>query len=681
MTRSAGELHLGVDVGGTFTDLCVTGDGRVRIGKVPTRVDDPFGAILAGLDQIGLDISDVSAVAFGTTLATNILIERSGAKTALLCTEGFSDVLEHQRWHRRHLYDLQQTRPAPLVTRHLRIGMHERLASDGEVLVELDPEAVAGLVGSLKREGVESVAVCFLNSYRDSHNEAIAGRALREAADGLYVSLSSDIAPLIREWERTSTTVTNAYVQPVMDRHLSELRTSARGASPDLGLHVMQSNGGVISVEQAASEPVRTILSGPAAGVMGGLTIGDSADEPNLVLMDMGGTSCDVAVIQDGAPQVSKEGEADYNLPISIPMLDIHTIGAGGGSIVSIDSGGALKVGPESAGAVPGPACYGRGGATATVTDAQLQLGRLSAEGGLLAGQMSLQPDQAQAALAGVAEWLEMPIETLAAGVVRIANVKMAEAIRMITVNRGLDPRAFSLLAFGGAGPLHGCEIANELDIPRILIPASAGVLSAAGLAGAAVKTGAVKALNVSLDAISSGAIEAEFAELEQRVHALLGEHDVPAEERTLERSADARYRHQSFEIAVPVAAGAADAVAGDFHAAHEALYQYSRTEEVPFLVNIEVSAQGQRQSQALWPLADAAGDPEPAGSRDIFVLDDAGWATVPVFQRETLLCGHRIEGPAVVDQLDSTVVILPGWVADVDRFGTMILTREDAES
>ncbi len=677
MTASGNGLHLGVDVGGTFTDLVVTGDGSVRVGKVPTRIGQPFAAISDGLRQIGVDIADISLMAFGTTIATNILIERTGARTALLCTQGFTDVLDHQRWHRRHLYDLQQTRPAPLVPRALRVGLAERTLADTEVLIDVDRDEVSSAVSALREQGVESIAVCLLNSYCNATNETRAAEAIRTVDPELYVSLSSAISPLIREWERTSTAVINAYVQPSMDRHLSELSRSVQEASPGLRLHVMQSSGGVISVEQASAEPVRTILSGPAAGVIGGVSIGESTQEPDLILMDMGGTSCDVAVIADGAPHLSKEGAADYNLPVSIPMLNVKTIGAGGGSLVTIDSGGALKVGPESAGAVPGPACYSRGGKTATVTDAQLVLGRLPSTG-LLDGQMALDADASAQALAEPAERLNMTIARLAAGVVRIADVNMAEAIRMITVNRGLDPRDFSLLAFGGAGPLHACEIANELEIEKILIPASAGVLSASGLAGAAVRTGAIKALNVSLDSLADADLVSEYEALERRANDLLAQHDVPEDERVLRRTADVRYRYQSFEIPVSVRTGTAGDLADDFHAAHDRLYHYSRRDEVPFLVNIEIHAEGRRQDPALSRLEPATGPSEPSGTRKLFVIDRDEWVSAPVYRRDALAAGHQIEGPAVVDQLDSTVVILPGFVAEVDPFGTLILTRKE---
>ena len=676
-TIESGGFRLGVDVGGTFTDLMWAAPGHLaRIAKVPTRIDDPYGAICEGLAQMDVAIGKISMIAFGTTIATNIVIERTGARTALLCTRGFRDVLEHQRWHRRYLYDLQQTRPEPLVPRHLRIGVGERVGADGTVLQELDSAEVSALIEALQREGVTSVAMCFLNSYRNSANEEAAGQALRNADSGLYVSLSSELAPLIREWERTSTTVVNAYVQPAIHRHLSMLQTSISESAPNVGLHIMQSNGGVISVENASAEPVKTILSGPAAGVVGAGVVGEAVGEPHLITMDMGGTSCDVALVREGTPQVSKEGEAGYNIPITVPMLNIKTIGAGGGSIVWIDSGGALKVGPASAGAVPGPACYRRGGTQPTVTDAQLTLGRLSA-GGLLGGRMSLDPNAAETALGGIAEQCGMSTLELAAGVVRISNVLMAEAIRMITVNQGLDPRDFALLAFGGAGPLHACEIADELQIPKVIIPGTPGVLSAMGLAGAAVKVGAVNALNTSLGALSIDDIEAEYGRLEARCHLILDEHQIPRDRRMLERSADLRYRQQSFEVTVPVPAGATDSLAELFTDLHRSRYQYALPNEVPFLVNIEVTARGHQQAEPPRPLGDGTSAPEPSGSRAMFVLEGEEWVNAPVFQRDALLPRHRLVGPAIVDQLDSTLIILPGYVGDVDASGAIVLTRE----
>lgn len=681
MGVTKGNWRLGVDVGGTFTDLmAVKEDGEIRIGKVPSRVESPFDAISEGLTQMDLHLGNVSLLSFGTTIATNTVIERNGLKTALVYTKGFRDILDHQRWHRQHLYDLQQTRPAPLVPRVLRFGIGERVASTGEVLVEVDPREVDDLVEALRAQQVASVAVSFLNSYRNPVNEESVGRLIRERADDIHVSLSSEIAPLIREWERTSTTVVNAYVCPVIERHLSGMEARIREASPDLTLHIMQSNGGVISVEQASSQPVRTVLSGPAAGVVGAVSVGEAAGEGNLITLDMGGTSCDVALVQDGAPQVSKEGQLSYNVPITVPMLDVKTIGAGGGSLVWIDSGGMVKVGPQSAGAVPGPACYERGGTRATVTDAQLLLGRIPSSG-LLGGQMDLSASLAEKALGTIAGEVDLSVPELAGGVVRIANVMMAEAVRMITVNHGLDPRDFALLAFGGAGPLHACEIAEELQVPKVLVPASAGVLSAGGLAGAGVKIGGVKALNISLDDISPEGLEEEYLRLENRCIELLDEHEVPSDQRTFVWSADVRYRHQSFEVTVQAPRDELHSLAELFGDSHQRLYHYSLPEEKPFLVNVEVTARGNQHFSAVRRLPRATTKCEPTDSRKIFVLQEGEWVTADVFQRDLLEYGHRISGPAVIDQLDSTVIVLPGYVGEVDQVGTLILTREGAFS
>lgn len=673
-------MRLGVDVGGTFTDLVYVSDrGDVRIGKVPSRVNDPMEAIKEGLEQMGLALADVCEIVFGTTVATNTVIEKKGARTGLLCTEGFRDVLEHQRWHRRSMYDLQQTRPAPLVERALRIGIRERVSAAGEMLAAVNPAQVRAAVAALEAAGVESIAVCFMNSYRNGANEAAVRAALSNGRARKYVSLSVEVSPLIREWERTSTTVVNAYIQPVIDRYLGGLEQDLQAAAPAARLDIMQSNGGVISVAQAVTEPVRTILSGPAGGAMGAILVGSKAGQQDVIGMDMGGTSCDISVIRSGVPEVTKEGQVEYNVPIMVPMLNIETIGAGGGSLVWIDAGGVMKVGPQSAGAVPGPACYDRGGSQPTVTDAQLLLGRLPADG-LLRGRMPVRLDLAEGAFAArICPQLGVSALQAAAGVIQIANIKMAEAIRLLTVNKGLDPRDFTLVPFGGAGPLHACEIAMELGIPRVLIPPAPGVLSALGLAGAGVKVGAVCALNTSLGALTAEAVEAHYRQLEERCRALLSEHGVPAEHQAFERSADLRYPGQSFEVTVPAEAGSGPgslaALADRFHTTHRDLYKYAIPEETPFLVNIEVTARDRRTRPVLHPLAARAEAPA-AGERRVYILEIGGWVTAPVYHREQLAPGQALAGPALIDQFDSTALIPPGFAGRVDAYGNIMVVR-----
>jgi N-methylhydantoinase A len=678
-------LRLGIDVGGTFVDLvCVLDNDEIRIAKVPSDPSNLISAIETGLESMSCTLSDVSEVAIGTTLGTNTVIEKTGARTALLCTQGFRDILELQRWHRRHLYDLQQTKPEPLAPRHLRFGVPERVAADGEVLLPVEPGTIERLGDVLAAEGVESVAICFLNAHQNGENEREARRLLMQRDRVRFVSLSSEISPLIGEWERTSTTVVNAYVQPVMNDHLSQFEAGLKERSAATRLAVMQSNGGIISVEQAVKTPVRTILSGPAAGVVSAALAEADGDFPDLITMDMGGTSCDVAVIQDGEPELTNQGLVEYNVPISVPMLRIETIGAGGGSVIWVDIGGALQVGPGSAGANPGPACYDRGGERPTLTDAQLVLGRLPSDG-LLGGGMPLRAELAEQALSKIADELGLPMHEVAAGAVRIADVKMAEAISMVTIQRGLDPRDFALLSFGGAGPLHACEIADELSIPRILVPPTPGVFSALGLMRAPVKTVALRSLNVSSDTpVLSRHLEEAFVELEAECTRVLEEHAIEPTRLARQRRVALRYPGQSFDVSVVASPGEngemdIGRLVEAFHRRHAELYNYVIRDEVPFVVSAEVTVQdgsGSPISSIEDALATSPSDPTPARTRRVLFLSSGDWESTPVYPREELEPGHRIIGPALIDQLDSTVLVDIGYHGAIDSRGNLVMAK-----
>ncbi len=675
-------MRLGVDVGGTFTDLVlVTDDGQVRIGKVLSRPKEGFASIQEGLEQMGIPATALDQISYGTTIATNSVIERKGAKVGMLCTRGFRDVLEHQRWHRRTLYDLHQTRPDPLVSRRLRLEVTERVAADGEVLCQLDEQELREALEVFAREGIDSVAVCFLNAHANGANERRVRELIAHEDGPTYISLSSEIAPLIREWERTSTTVVNAYTQPILERHLRGVEADMQALGLDARLDIMQSNGGIISVMEASSASVRTILSGPAGGVIGSMLVGQRSGFSDLITLDMGGTICDVFVIRNGSPELTKEGEVEYNIPITVPMLKIETIGAGGGSIAWIDAGRALKVGPQSAGASPGPACYGTGGIEPTVTDAHLLLGRLSPDG-LLGGRLRLDEERARRAYAErICEPLELDLHQAAGGVIRIANVLMAEAIRLLTINKGLDPRDFALLAFGGAGPLHGCEIADELGIQRVIAPPAPGVLSAFGLAGADVKTGYVSAVNRLLADLRPSDLEEQFLALERRCHEVLDRQGIAPSDQALVRTADLRYEEQSFELTVPVSGGIAtqkelDAVGASFHRAHRELYGYEIADHSPFLVNVEVVGVGRKPKPRATPLPSATGPAKPVGTRAVYFLEPFGVRDAAIYARDHLRAGQTLSGPAVVEQFDSTVVLPPGWQGRVDEFGSLILER-----
>jgi N-methylhydantoinase A len=675
-------VRLGIDVGGTFTDLVfLSSDGKILVEKVPSRPDDPFGAILDGIHKLGIPTDQIDEISYGTTIATNCVLERKGAKTGLLCTSGFRDILEHQRWHRRTLYDLLQTRPTPLVPRYLRLEVTERTAADGEVLTEVAEESVSDALARFRDEGVESLAICFLNAHANRQNEAEAKQLARDGGGMAYISVSSEIAPLIREWERTSTTVLNAYTQPMVDRHMRGLRQQMEENGLTMPLDIMQSNGGIISIAEAIDRPIRTILSGPAGGVSGSQIVAGRAGFGDLITFDLGGTSCDVSVIREGVPQVTKEGEVEYNAPITIPMLDIKTIGAGGGSIAWIDRGGIMKVGPRSAGAAPGPASYGRGGQEPTVTDAHLLLGRLP-EDGLLGGRMRLDRSAAEAALeTKLTGALGLGLIQVSSGIIRIVNINMAEAIRLVTTDRGLDPRDFTLFAFGGGGPLHACELALELGIHRILVPPSPGVLSALGLASADVKTSALTAVNRSLATIAPAQLSSMYDELSVRCLRTLESHDIPADARQILRSADLRYPGQSFEVTVLVPDIACDAsatseIADRFHRTHQEWYKYAMPDQAPFLVNIEVTGIGMMPKPVDKEASLASTAAVPIRDRKVYFLEQNDFLDTPVYRRTNLLPDASFPGPAIVDQFDSAVLVTPEFRARVDAHDNLIIER-----
>jgi N-methylhydantoinase A len=683
MREEAHTVRLGVDVGGTFTDLVlITETGQVSIEKVLSRPKEGFASILEGLTRMGVDPAAVKQISYGTTIATNSVIERKGARVGMLCTRGFRDVVEHQRWHRRTLYDLHQSRPEPLVARRDRFNVTERVSAGGDVLQEIDEQDVLAALAELEREGMESIAICFLNAHANGSNERKVGDLVKRHWRTAYVSLSSEVAPLIREWERTTTTVVNAYTQPILERHLHGVEQHMQALGLNAHLDIMQSNGGIISVSEACLAPVRTILSGPAGGVIGALLVGQRSHFDSVITLDMGGTSCDVSVIRNGEPEITKEGQVEYNVPITVPMVKIETIGAGGGSIAWIDAGGALKVGPQSAGASPGPVCYGQGGTEPTVTDAHLLLGRLT-PAGLLGGRLRLDADLARHAFEErVCPPLHLDVVEAASGVIRIANVLMAEAIRLQTVNKGLDPRDFVLLAFGGAGPLHACEIAAELGLGRVIAPPSPGVLSAFGLGGADAKTGVVRAINRSMGELTAAGLRELYSSLDNQCRQVLDREEIDSADRTLIHSADLRYEEQSFEITVPVANGfdtqaELTELSDAFHRSHRDQYGYAIPEHTPFLVNVEVTAIGRKPKPITPPLASSVSRAVPIATRPVYFLEPPGFAPAAIYARGELFAGHSLQGPAVVEQFDSTVIVPPGWHARADEYGDLILEKD----
>ena len=668
---------VGIDVGGTFTDFVVLDSQGLHVHKIPTTPADQSQAIVAGLAT--LDITDAQIV-HGMTVATNALLERKGAKTALLTTAGFGDLLVIGRQNRPHLYQLVQTRPPSLVADGWRMEVDERLDAEGVVLTELDEVAVTRVAEELAAGGVESLAIVFLFSFRNANHEQRAATMIRSHLPTLPISLSSAILPEYREVERTATTVINAYVQPLVGRYLSRLAKALEGSQ----VRIMQSNGGAIGLEQAAEQPARLVLSGPAGGVVGALDVARQALEnapPHLITFDMGGTSTDVALCPGMIPTTAESMIGD--LPLRLPIIDIHTVGAGGGSVAYVDAGGGLRVGPRSAGAIPGPACYGRGGTEPTVTDANLVLGRLDPQGFLGGhGEVGLDGDAALRVLAALGREVGLSPEVAALGVVRIANAAMERALRRVSVERGYDPRRFTLLPFGGAGPLHACELAEALDIRRILVPPFPGVLSAYGMLVADVVHDAAQTiLQPASELINDPASLIEvYTNLARQVQGVLTQEGIAAPE--LEAALDLRYRGQSYELTVPLllpltGANVAAAVEA-FHQSHAQRYGYAMPDEPVTVVTLRVTGRGPgaRPSLPRQPLAGE--DPNRAylGERAVWFAAD-GPTPTPVYARGKLQAGNRFCGPALVLQYDATVVVAPTWHARVDALGNLWLERE----
>jgi N-methylhydantoinase A len=684
--------RLGVDVGGTFTDLALwdAATGRLAVLKIPSVPGDPAAGILEGLRAIGaregVPPEALGFVAHGTTVATNALLERRGARTALVTTRGFRDLLEIARQKRPDLYDLQADKPLPLVPRHLRWEVPERLLADGTVLEKLRPDEVAAALDGLaaagadgEGRGVEALAVCFLYSFLDPTHERQVAAQVRERAPHWYVSLSSDVSPEFREYERLSTTVLNAYLGPLISRYVRRFDDEVRRLGVPVAPYINQSNGGIISVAAATSHPVRTLLSGPSAGVMGAAWVGRQAGVASLITFDMGGTSTDVARVERGQPVVTGE-RAVAGYPVRIPSLEIESVGAGGGSIARVDSAGALKVGPESAGAHPGPACYGRGGTRPTVTDANVVLGRLSGTH-LLDGGMKLVPELAARAIEGLAAELGLAPLDAARGIVSVVQANMLAAMRVVSVRKGYDPRAYTMLAFGGAGPLHAAALARDLGLGRVLVPPAPGILCALGLLVEPLRVDLVRTRVQLLPSLGRDEIERGFEPMEAEARAWLERESVPPSRRRLHRAFDMRYLGQNFEltVAAPTDPGTdpLGALRRAFLAEHERVYGYAAEDEVVQVVAFRLTALGEPEPLA-HPQLGRASRPEPddarAGEREVYFEETRGFAPTPIYRRERLLAGHRLTGPAIVEQMDSTTVILPGQSALVDERANILI-------
>jgi N-methylhydantoinase A len=677
--------RIGVDSGGTFTDVCLFDEstGRIAVWKVSSTPADPSGAVARGVEEglaeIGVPAGDVSYFGHGTTVATNALIQHRGALTGLITSAGFRDLLEIGRQKRPDLYDLQADKPPVLVDRALRSDVPERLRHDGSVETALDEGAVRDAVRALRKAGVKGVAICFLYSFLDSKHEAAARRIVADEFPEAFVCASHEVAPEFREYERLSTTVVNAYLGPVMEFYIRGVadRLSALGvkATP----HLTQSNGGVIGFDTAARLPVRTVLSGPSTGVVGAQVTARLAGIDDLITFDMGGTSTDVALMQGGEARLAREAVV-HGYPIKAPMLDIHTVGAGGGSIAYVDSGGLLKVGPRSAGADPGPACYGRGNDEPTVTDANVVLQVLNPTE-LLGGRMKVRQDLARVAIDRLAARLGMNALATAQGIISVVTANMARAIRVISVQRGHDPRDYALVAFGGAGPLHAARLAAELDIRRVLVPRNPGILCAMGLLLADLRADFATTRLLALSSAVIEEVEVIVAGLRQRCEEWFGEESIVPDARRIAFTVDMRYAGQNYELSVPLADGAItpatiDGLAAGFAAAHQRLYGFVAEGEPVQLVTFRAEATGIVRKADLRPSADAGPDPSTAefGHRDVWLREAGAFVSCPLYARDRLATGNRIVGPAIVEQMDATTLIPSGAVATVDPYANLLL-------
>jgi N-methylhydantoinase A len=680
--------RVGIDSGGTFTDVCLfeEQEGRIEVWKVASTPDDPSRAIVAGFEEAMGRVAEAArpaaSVAYfghGTTVATNALLQHRGVRTGLVTTAGFRDLLEIGRQKRPHLYDLTADKPATLVPRDLRLEVAERVRHDGEIVTALDGEAVRAAARALRSAAVEAVAVCFLYSFVRPEHEQEARRIIAEELPVAFVSASHEIAPEFREFERLSTTVVNAYLGPVMRAYLDRLAARLTALGLATTPHMTQSNGGVIGFATAAAMPVRTVLSGPSTGVVGAQAVGAAAGFGDLITFDMGGTSTDVALIKDARLRTCSEATVG-GYPLKAPMLDIHTVGAGGGSIAYVDTGGLLKVGPSSAGADPGPVCYGRGNHAPTVTDANVVLQTLN-PAYLLGGRMAVRQDLAREAVARLAGRLGLTTLETAQGIVAVVTANMARAIRVISVQRGHDPRDYTLVAFGGAGPLHAARLARELEIRRILVPRNPGILCAMGLLLTDLRADFAATRLLPAAGATVDDIAAMFVGLEARAGAWFSSERIAAAQQRLTRSVDMRYAGQNYELAVPVpegrlAAATLEALVEGFAEAHRRMYGFVAADEPVQMVTFRVEAIGVVRKATLRQERPDGENASGAirGQRQVWIAEEGRSVPCSVYERDALRAGNRFAGPAIVEQMDATTLVLPGMTARVDLFANLIL-------
>lgn len=683
-------VRIGLDVGGTFTDLFLVdeGNGRTVRHKLPSTPDDPYRAPIQGIEEIllksNLPASAVGFVGLGTTVATNALLERKGAVTGLITTRGFRDLLELQRQRRPHTYDLFKRKSVPLVSRDLRLEVTERIGPDGEIIHPLAEGDLDGIMRRFQAAGVRSIAVCLLNAYANPVHEERLAELIRSGWPEIAVTTSQELTPEFREYERLSSTVANAFLMPVMKRYLTLFAERVRAMGVPVDPLVMSSGGGVIGARLAGRRPIELLLSGPSGGVSGAVFHATDSGHPNIITFDMGGTSTDVCLIQAGKPEIT-HSRVIAGLPIKTTAIDIHTVGAGGSSIAWIDEGGMLRVGPHSAGANPGPACYGRQGALPTVTDANVVLGRMNQEF-LLDGALPIDAGRShQAIREHIADPKGLELSEAAAAILAVSIVNIAQAIRYVSVERGLDPADFTLVAFGGAGPLHAAAVARELKM-RVLVPSGPGVLCAMGVLTKDVQIDINRTRLLKVGSPDAARVVGEiFDDLEIRASKMLESANSSKVDLIFERFVDARYVGQSFELTVEVPVGGiapptVEVVAQRFHQAHCRLYGYDRQDNaiefVTYRTRARLAVPRPRIVESLPGVAGAG--IEPVASRLAWFETSERFDPCPVYARASLPFGTTLRGPAILEQMDTTTVVPPDFQVACDAWGNLILTQLD---
>lgn len=672
---------IGVDVGGTFTDISLLNVEKkeLNILKVRSTVDDPSLAIVEGIDEIlktnNVDYSQVTYLAHGTTVATNTLIERNGAKTALITTKGFKDLLEIGDQTRPGLYNYFIQKPEMLIPSGWNHEVSERLLYNGDIYIPLEEKEVENIVKVLKKKEVESVAICTLFSYLNPIHEKKIVEIINKLYPDIYVSASHNLVPEFREYPRMSTTVLNAYLGPIMKSYVNNFNNSIKDMGIKVEPYVTQSNGSIISISETIDSPIRTAVSGPSAGVIAANHVAQLCGIENIITFDMGGTSADVSLIENGKFVLSTDRKIN-GFPVKTPMIDIDTIGAGGGSIAWLDGGGALKVGPQSAGAKPGPAAYNKGGEKPTVTDANVVLGRLNPEY-ILGGRMEIRADMAEKSIEKyLSDLTDMNSVEAAAGIIAVVNSNMVRAIRVISVERGYDPREFALVSFGGAGSLHACAVAKELGIKKIIIPSSPGIFCSIGLLVADIKYDYVKSKIMVAEKNNIKEINEIFSKMISKGKKMLNKEGVSEENQEYILTIDARYKRQNYELQLIIPEEKLDEkilnnIKSQFHKEHMKNYGYFDEDQSIELINYRVNAIGRtpKPDMPKYTIKDSLNPPVPNANRKVYFDENKGFVDCPIYLRDNLSAGHEIFGPAVVEQMDTTILINPGWNVSIDEY------------